>query len=330
MLRRWVCQADVVVQIEPQDPILVKSGYATLDGPDMVPVSTFRDGKQVYYLPGTSLKGVFRSHFERIARTLAPGSVCIPYYDPKKKKEQQPPVQAEKTSFGCGFRGPANGRPNTSATAYLESCPACRLFGSLRFAGRLSFSDAFALRDNPPTPSTRAGVGIDRFTGGVVPKVLFELRALEGGVYETNIRLINFEQWQLAALNFLLSDLADGMIYIGSGKSRGLGRVQGKVTAYLLYYAKPQNEFAALYEFATEDERAAYGLFGWSPSAPIPLPGGNRKGIRWQYDVSEDWQEKFAPLGDSLIEFLKQHRPLGDYSARLKEEEEEEEYAEWE
>ena len=78
MMRKWLCQADVTVHLEPVDPVLIKSGYATLDGPDMVPVQTFRDGKEAYYFPGTSLKGVLRSHFERIARTLREGIVCLP------------------------------------------------------------------------------------------------------------------------------------------------------------------------------------------------------------------------------------------------------------
>jgi CRISPR/Cas system CSM-associated protein Csm3 (group 7 of RAMP superfamily) len=75
MLRKWLCRADVKITIEPSDPVLIKSGYATMDGADMVPVSTFRNGKPVYYFPGSSFKGVLRSHLERIARTLQPGKV---------------------------------------------------------------------------------------------------------------------------------------------------------------------------------------------------------------------------------------------------------------
>ena len=104
MLRKWLCQADVKITIEPIDPVLIKSGHATMDGADMVPVSTFRDGKSIYYFPGASLKGVLRSHLERIARTLQQGSVCIPYYDPKKSIPI--PVESEKQSYGCGFVSP--------------------------------------------------------------------------------------------------------------------------------------------------------------------------------------------------------------------------------
>src|SRR5947209_7476226 len=137
MLRQWLCQADVTLRLHPLDPILIKSGYATLDGPDMVPVRTFREGQQTYYFPGSSLKGTLRSHFERICRTLREGSVCIPYYD--RRRVERPPVAGEIDSVGCGFREPASRRKedNTSSTAYRESCPACRMFGSLRFGGRL-------------------------------------------------------------------------------------------------------------------------------------------------------------------------------------------------
>ena len=51
MLRKWFCQADVKIIIEPVDPVLIKSGYATIDVADMVPVSTFKDGERVYYFP---------------------------------------------------------------------------------------------------------------------------------------------------------------------------------------------------------------------------------------------------------------------------------------
>jgi CRISPR-associated RAMP protein (TIGR02581 family) len=311
MLRKWLCQADVTLHIEPQDPVLIKSGYATLDGPDMVPVSTLRNGKQSYFLPGTSLKGVLRSHFERIARTLREASVCIPYLDPRKRGTLKGAVKAEERSFGCGFRQAADGRPDTSATAYLESCAACRMFGSLRFAGRLSIGDAFPLPGHEPTSSFRNGVGIDRFTGGTVPGLLFDLVVLEGGVFKTAVRLTNFELWQLAALNFLLLDLQDQMISIGSGRSRGLGRVKGTVERYVVSYVRPSTAVRGIGELATEEERSVYGLMQWQPKAPIPLPQGQTRGLRYEYDLTADWANRLEGLLGSLQAFLEWHQPLG-------------------
>src|SRR3954451_17737702 len=120
MMRKWLCQADVTVRLEPVDPVLIKSGYATLDGPDMVPVQTIRKDRkpeETYYSPGTSLKGVLRSHFERIARTLREGSVCLPYYDPKKAKDLPLPVASEaerQAAVGCGYRTATDPGNNTT------------------------------------------------------------------------------------------------------------------------------------------------------------------------------------------------------------------------
>ena len=160
MMRKWLCQADVAVHLEPVDPVLIKSGYATLDGPDMVPVQTLRDGKETYYFPGTSLKGVLRSHFERIARTLRKGSVCLPYYDPKKAKDIPLPVdtRAEReAAVGCGYRtgrNPERQHDRGRLPRVVRRLPAVR-FAPLRraFQHRRRLPDAG--RPARPQPSQR-------------------------------------------------------------------------------------------------------------------------------------------------------------------------------
>ena len=310
MMRKWLCQADVTVHLELVDPVLIKSGYATLDGPDMVPVQTLREGKETYYFPGSSLKGVLRSHFERIARTLHEGSVCLPYFDPKKAKDIPLPVDSDserKAAVGCGFRT-TSGPLDTTAAVYNESCAACRLFGSLRFGGRFSIGDAYPVLGKPaPQKSHRNGVGIDRFTGGTVKGVLFDLVVLEGGTFETHLRIANFELWQLAALNFLLIDLQDEIISIGSGRSRGLGRVRGLVMSYTLTYLRASDMLQGLYELTSPEERQQYGLHHASLGGPVALPAAKSQGLRHVHDLSADWQTRLAPLAGSLDDFLKQH-----------------------
>ncbi len=315
MLRKWLCQADIKIIIEPVDPVLIKSGYSTLDDAEMVPVSTFKDGESSYYFPGTSLKGVLRSHLERIARTLKQGSVCIPYYDKPSKKDMIP-IAAEQDSFGCGFRSRQDGNTNSSSTAYADSCVACRLFGSLKFGGRFSISDAYPLPNHKPSPEARDGIAIDRFTGGTVRGALFDLKVLIGGKFKANLRLINFELWQLAALNLLLFDLKDEMITIGSGRSRGLGRVRITVPAYCLTYVREVEHLAGLYELATEEERDNYCLHDWTPPMAINLPEGDSRGLRNRYVLSTDWCKKLDPLLPSFEDFLGWHPgPQGEVSA---------------
>ena len=301
MLRKWLCQADVKITIEPVDPVLIKSGYATMDGVDMVPVSTFKNGQRVYYFPGTSLKGVLRSHLERIARTLQPGKVCLPYYDPRRNMSI--PVASEQDSYGCGYRRRGGGN-DTASAAYADSCAMCRMFGSLKFGGRFSIGDAYPLPGHEREPELRNGVGIDRFTGGTVPGVLFDLKVLVGGKFEASLRLTNFELWQLAAVNLLLFDLADEMIAIGSGRSRGLGRVRATVTSYRLAYVPKVTHVAGLYQLATPEEQKEYRLHPWAPQNPIALPPAQPRGLRQQYDLSADWSQLLEPLRPSFEEFL--------------------------
>jgi CRISPR-associated RAMP protein (TIGR02581 family) len=310
MMRKWLCQADIALRLVPIDPILIKSGYATIDGPDMVPVSTMRgqDGKVTYYFPGTSLKGVLRSHLERIARTLRPGSVCLPYYE--RLGSLQVPVASERDSVSCGHRFRVSRNDDTSAAAYADSCPACRLFGSLKFGGRLSIGDAYAAADKPPHTEARDGVAIDRFTGGTVPGLLFDLRVLVGGEFDTNIRLVNFELWQLAALGFLLLDLEDELIQIGSGRSRGLGRVRGTVTHYRITYPRDMEHLEGLHNLADAEERAAYALHDWSPETPITLPAAAKKGLRHEYDVTSSRAAILTALAPAFEAFLERQGGL--------------------
>lgn len=82
MLKQLVNEARFQLTITAEGPLLVKSGHPTLVGPDMTPVLTYRNGRSEVYLPGSSLKGVFRSHIEKVMRTLRPNPyvVCNPLH----------------------------------------------------------------------------------------------------------------------------------------------------------------------------------------------------------------------------------------------------------
>src|SRR5579883_2781991 len=85
MLKKLVNEAYFTLRITTTGPLLIKSGRATISGPDMTPVLTFRDGKQEVFLPGSSLKGVFRSHVEKIVCSLKPRVVCYPFSDSRER-----------------------------------------------------------------------------------------------------------------------------------------------------------------------------------------------------------------------------------------------------
>jgi hypothetical protein len=180
------------------------------------------------------------------------------------------------------------------------------MFGSLEFAGRFSISDAYPKSGSRPVGEVRNAVGIDRFTGGTVHGALFELKAVVGGCFETSIRLMNFETWQLAALILLLVDLRDGLLTIGSGRSRGLGGVNGRVEKFVLSYLRPISGLQGLEQLVTPEERDAYGLFSGPSAASISLPEPTRQGLRHQYALGDRWME-LSNLIPSVEAFLEAH-----------------------
>ncbi|HEY75746.1 MAG TPA: CRISPR-associated protein [Thermoflexia bacterium] len=214
MHKRRLNELHLHLLVVPDGPILVKSGVASGADPTL-PEMKFvrtrhpRTGERTIYLPGSSLKGVIRSHAERIIRTLHGDNpeVCC---DPLSKQ-------------GCGERKSVRKASNTAAQ-YRALCLACRIFGHTVQASHFYIADAY-----PPEPidelPIRHQVAIDRLSGGVAAGP-FDLEVALEGKFETELVLFNFERWQVGLLALVLRDLAEGRLLIGYGKSRGLGRVQ--------------------------------------------------------------------------------------------------------
>ncbi|HDQ73749.1 MAG TPA: CRISPR-associated RAMP protein [Chloroflexi bacterium] len=231
MFKQLVNECVIDLHIRPDGPVLIKSGIATVSGPDMAFVTVLRNGDWEVYLPGSSLKGVLRSHAERIARTFTPEAACDPF---AKKDDPEPSCSA------CFDKRKDEGENGLDTpTAYRDSCLICQLFGSTWMAGRLATTDAYAVGE-PSQPQRRDGVGIDRFTGGTAYGAKFELEVITEGTFATTLHLRNFELWQLALVGFLLQDLKDGLIRIGMGKSRGLGKARGEVKDVRLDFLGPK------------------------------------------------------------------------------------------
>ena len=103
-------------------------------------------------------------------------------------------------------------------------------FGSTSFIGRIAINDAYLAPGSKEIKELRDGVGIDRLTGGASHGAKFDLEVVSTGVvFETDIHLRNFELWQLGMLFIVLQDMEDELIPLGSGRSRGLGKVKTEI-----------------------------------------------------------------------------------------------------
>jgi len=260
MLKKIVNEAHLTLRITTTGPLLIKSGRATVSGPDMTPVLTFRNGKQEVFIPGSSLKGVFRSHIEKVICSLKPRVACYPFSS-NEDKEADIELRRRDYAESCSAKFTGAGHSNdTTEQVYSQSCPVCRLFGSTGFIGRVAIGDAYVVTEQ--TKEQRDGVGIDRLTGGASNGAKFELEVVSTGVaFETDIHLRNFEVWQLGMLFVVLQDLEDELIRIGSGRSRGLGKVKaelsgasgGIITSAIRDSGEPANELWGLGRWLNDD-----------------------------------------------------------------------------
>jgi len=231
------------------------------------------------FIPGSSLKGVFRSHVEKIVGSLQPHVACYPFDGPEDRMVDKEQRQSDFRE-SCGGVLTSYASKNSDQRKYLEqhtdeayafSCPVCRLFGSTGFIGRIAIGDAYLA--SKEIKEQRDGVGIDRLTGGASHGAKFELEVVSTGVtFETTIHLRNFEIWQLGMLFVVLQDLKDELIHIGSGRSRGLGKVTatlsdqafegrpgGFVTSTLRDSAEPENQLWGLGRWLDEPETQGDG-----------------------------------------------------------------------
>ncbi len=240
--------ATLMLSITPTSPLLIKSGGLSPDPslPDMQFVRTLRapEGEAIY-IPGPSLKGVFRTHVEKVLRTLKGNSsegACDPFAD----------------ELACGKRLERN-EIEDSAVIYRSSCRACRLFGNTKLKGRIVFFDAYPTRE--VQTEVRHGVAISRLTQAVAVGP-FDMEVAVAGSFHTRLVLENFEAWQVGLLALTVRDINEGFVKIGFGKNRGFGEVIIEVGQMTLGFAReiPSTEVYGIGMLVEQTERDRYGL----------------------------------------------------------------------
>ena len=304
MLKRMLCRAEFTWELECDGPLLIrderykphgeaKEGYAQCLFMSRASGETIKREKESWngakpelpwFVPGTSLRGPFRAQAERIIRTLCPedaqppGTACDPFQD-KTKTGPLPSCGSALETIGD------NDAP------YRHACPACRIFGCTRLAGRILFSDT-AIESGVSV--YRDMIGIDRFTGGVSANM--KMHVLEKTRFTpTTVSICNFELWHLGLLAYVFRDFAEGLVPIGFGKTKGFGQVKGTVSGIRLTYSRPVGGIEHLGSLMGEAECDRYGI------APVPAPmfeflqedDGAPWGWNRRYTIDRDHMEPF-------------------------------------
>lgn len=213
--------------METVSPLFIKASEdSSLDptAADNTYLAFYKDGKQVPVIPGTSIKGIFRSSAEEFVKAL--GLEPCNILDNHKNCGSILKRELEDSD-----------KKYTSEEKYKKSCPICKLFGSTIMKSRVYFYDAFP--DGEYKIAKRSSVAIDRITGASKRGALFDFEYVEYCNFKSQIKLKNFFPWQLKLIFELFRRINEGSITFGGLTSKGFGKIKiDNVNLELRYYNK--------------------------------------------------------------------------------------------
>lgn len=175
------------------------------------------DGKP--FIPGSSIKGIFRSTVESIYR--------------ERPSENGRRFVCEGTNGGDFCVDPKNRKDSMKESEWereIESnaCYTCLLFGNTSIASRIFFSDAHPV--NNTEVSVRDGVMIRRDTETAMEGRKYDYEVTNPGAsFEFEIEIVNPLEHHIEMIKNVLKLMNMGYIKIGGNKSRGLGRFKAEI-----------------------------------------------------------------------------------------------------
>ncbi len=258
--------------LQAQGPFLTHDpATAGLRGFDHAPLLNQVDDWWHPVLPGSSLRGVLRSHAERIARTLvshramkeanAEENVAEEYFlrhcpacDPLARRSptggESLPLESCDSLLHYEVRHPEHKEVNRE-----DLCLACQLFGSARNGSRFRVEDA-PFAGERPVYKMLDFLAVDRFTGGGAEHLKFDALALWKPAFKVRLWLENPADWELGWLTLVLRDLAEGWLRVGFGAAKGFGEVrivEGTFQKAALPAGKPSAGATSLFTVETFD-----------------------------------------------------------------------------
>ena len=214
------------VTYKNESPLRIGSGKATkLTSPIDLPVITIKVGEQeIPYIPGSTLKGIFRSSAEYIAKSEGFKNICERGEGCKEKydKDLQSWLKAQMIQ---------------EVIKTLEKyCLICKTFGSGTYASHITFSDAYA--SFKATRGVKVGIAIDRRSGVAKRGALYTIEYVDPGTeFSGSITLTNIPNYVVGLLAKVIDMIDKGIVKIGGMKTRGFGKASiktSKVSGYQL------------------------------------------------------------------------------------------------
>ncbi len=311
MFAQQLNQIRIDLSLTPRGPLLIRSGRQGADPtrPSLECVRTSFDGIKSVYIPGASLKGVMRSHAERLMKSEG--------------------LRITDT-FSDKGRDHFN-QKSSGVETYSGSCPLGRTFGNLYVKGHVSVSDLVPGGDSKAGSEDRRrqvelanaveqrnSVAIDRLLGSARGGALFDEEVVVQGRFDGRILLRNVQLYQLTLVLLVLRDLDEGFLQLGSSTTRGHGFVDARIRRLVIESRRGRTPEARLAGVGrlTEDG-AGYRFF---TGDDMPLPAGLEVARRLMWDRLEVAPDGIDELAEGLVDrpwaqFLDQAKEVGAWHA---------------
>lgn len=195
-------------------------GFAELS--DLPVIKMRLQDRDVPYIPGSSLKGTFRSEAIKLVSvkdvTTCSGlsrQTCLhkPWANDFEACLRRHDLEEAKRLF------------------WHYACLGCKIFGAPHIVGRVAFSDAYPIGEGgeilPFSIGVKAGIAIDRRTGAVYRGALFDAEYVEPGArFKFLMTATNLPNYAMGLLASVLFNMNEGIVRLGGFKTRGYGRVR--------------------------------------------------------------------------------------------------------
>ncbi|BCC09539.1 MULTISPECIES: type III CRISPR-associated RAMP protein Csx7 [Bacillus cereus group] len=169
------------------------------------------------YIPGSTLKGILRTASERLLHLVDNKEACFLENGGCTKKYYE--------HFSGLLKDKDKLESEKYSEIYSEICPVCQTYGSGFIASKIKVNPVF-LSDEV---SVRNGIKIDRDTGAVEPKALYNYECLNAGqTFSIVIEGQNLTDSNKEVLMLALMQLQQNTVQIGGKQTKGLGMLSYK------------------------------------------------------------------------------------------------------
>lgn len=189
-------------------------------------------GVDIPYIPGSSLKGVFRSTATTIVRSRnmkacsgLSRETCMDLEDVVTEKAEG--------KLGDVIRNYLQGNESKKGMElfFKNACILCKIFGAPSYTGKVTFSDAYPIGNNgellPFSFDSKTGIAIDRRTGTVYRGALYTVEYVRPGTsFRFSIQCINLPNYAQGLLAVVMGMIQAGDVKIGGLKTRGMGGIR--------------------------------------------------------------------------------------------------------